>query len=60
LGLLIRPIGTILILMPPLSATVKELAQMVTILKLAISVVRATHESSSKSTLLSKPRQAKT
>jgi adenosylmethionine-8-amino-7-oxononanoate aminotransferase len=47
LGLLIRPIGTILILMPPLSATVKELAQMVTILKLAISVVRATHESSS-------------
>ncbi len=48
LGLLIRPIGTIMILMPPLSATMKELNQMVTILKLAISVVRASRESSSK------------
>jgi adenosylmethionine---8-amino-7-oxononanoate aminotransferase len=48
LGLLIRPIGTIMILMPPLSATVKELKQMVAILKLAISVVRASRESSSK------------
>ena len=41
LGLLVRPIGTVMILMPPLSATVKELDQMVAILKLAISVVRA-------------------
>jgi len=48
LGLLIRPIGTIMILMPPLSATMKELNQMVAILKLAISVVRASRESSSK------------
>ncbi|MDH4195096.1 MAG: aminotransferase class III-fold pyridoxal phosphate-dependent enzyme, partial [Nitrospirota bacterium] len=48
LGLLIRPIGTIMILMPPLSATMKELNQMVAILKLSISVVRASHESSSK------------
>ena len=48
LGLLIRPIGTILILMPPLSATMKELDQMVAILKLAISVVRASSQSSSK------------
>lgn len=43
LGLLIRPIGTIMILMPPLSASVKELHQMVSILKLAISVVRSSH-----------------
>jgi adenosylmethionine-8-amino-7-oxononanoate aminotransferase len=48
LGLLIRPIGTIMILMPPLSATVKELDQMVAILKLAISVVRASSKSFSK------------
>ena len=41
LGLLIRPIGNTMILMPPLSATTKELAQMVDILKIAISVVRA-------------------
>jgi adenosylmethionine---8-amino-7-oxononanoate aminotransferase len=47
LGLLIRPIGTIMILLPPLSATVKELRQMVAILKLAISVVRASKSSSS-------------
>ena len=44
LGLLIRPIGTIIILMPPLSATLKELEQMVSILKLAISVVRGSRE----------------
>jgi len=48
LGLLIRPIGTIMILMPPLSATVKELNQMVAILKLAIAAVRASHKSFSK------------
>lgn len=48
LGLLIRPIGTIMILMPPLSATIKELEQMVAILKLAISVTRASGESISK------------
>jgi adenosylmethionine-8-amino-7-oxononanoate aminotransferase len=48
LGLLIRPIGTIMILMPPLSATVKELEQMVAILKLAISVTRASGKSPSK------------
>jgi adenosylmethionine-8-amino-7-oxononanoate aminotransferase len=47
LGLLLRPIGSILILMPPLSATTKELAQMVAILKLAVSVVRASREQSS-------------
>ncbi len=41
LGLLIRPIGNIMILMPPLSATVQELKQMVDIIKVAISVVRA-------------------
>jgi adenosylmethionine-8-amino-7-oxononanoate aminotransferase len=41
LGLLIRPIGNTIILMPPLSATVKELKQMVDIIKVAISVVRA-------------------
>ena len=58
LGLLVRPIGTILILMPPLSATVKELEQMVSILKLAISVVRATHESSSTGPHHSNTRQS--
>jgi len=41
LGLLIRPIGNTMILMPPLSATVQELKQMVDIIKIAISVVRA-------------------
>ncbi|MGV7228305.1 MAG: adenosylmethionine--8-amino-7-oxononanoate transaminase [Nitrospirales bacterium] len=41
LGLLIRPIGNTMILMPPLSATVHELKQMVDIIKMAISVVRA-------------------
>ncbi len=40
LGLLIRPIGNTMILMPPLSATLQELQQMVDILKVAISVVR--------------------
>jgi adenosylmethionine-8-amino-7-oxononanoate aminotransferase len=47
LGMLIRPIGTIMILMPPLSASVKELEQMVSILKLAISVVRSSSPTSS-------------
>jgi adenosylmethionine-8-amino-7-oxononanoate aminotransferase len=41
LGLLIRPIGNTIILMPPLSATLQELKQMVDIIKVAISVVRA-------------------
>jgi adenosylmethionine-8-amino-7-oxononanoate aminotransferase len=41
LGLLIRPIGNTMILMPPLSATLQELQQMTDILKVAISVVRA-------------------
>ena len=41
LGLLIRPIGNTMILMPPLSSTVQELKQMVDIIKVAISVVRA-------------------
>ena len=41
LGLLIRPIGDTIILMPPLSATVQELKQMVDIITVAISVVRA-------------------
>jgi len=41
LGLLIRPIGNTMILMPPLSASLKELQQMVDILKVAISIVRA-------------------
>lgn len=40
LGLLIRPIGNIMILMPPLSATLQELKQMVDILTVAISIVR--------------------
>ena len=40
LGLLIRPIGDILILMPPLSASTKELQQMVNILTRAIALVR--------------------
>jgi adenosylmethionine-8-amino-7-oxononanoate aminotransferase len=57
LGLLVRPIGTIMILMPPLSATVKELDQIVAILKLAISVVRASRESSSKRPHRSSPHQ---
>lgn len=57
LGLLIRPIGTIMILMPPLSATMKELRQMVAILKLAISVVRASREASSKRPHRSNPHQ---
>jgi adenosylmethionine-8-amino-7-oxononanoate aminotransferase len=56
-GLLVRPIGTIMILMPPLSATVKELDQIVAILKLAISVVRASRESSSKRAHRSSPHQ---
>ena len=41
LGLLIRPIGNTMILMPPLSASLQELKQMVDILRIAISVVRA-------------------
>ena len=47
LGLLIRPIRDILILMPPLSATLQELQQMVDILTLAIALVRAKRTSSS-------------
>ena len=43
LGLLIRPIGDTIILMPPLSATVQELKQMVDIITVAISVVRASN-----------------
>ncbi|TFG61711.1 MAG: aminotransferase class III-fold pyridoxal phosphate-dependent enzyme, partial [Nitrospirales bacterium] len=45
LGLLIRPIGNTIILMPPLSATLQELKQMVDIIKVAISVVRASTSS---------------
>ena len=41
LGLLIRPIGNTMILMPPLSASLEELKQMVDILTVAISIVRA-------------------
>ena len=41
LGLLIRPIGNTMILMPPLSATLEELQQMVDILRVAISIVHA-------------------
>ena len=44
LGLLIRPIGNTMILMPPLSATLQELQQMVDILAVAISVVRASDQ----------------
>ncbi len=47
LGLLIRPIGNTMILMPPLSSTVKELQQMVDILTLAISIVRASNHKDS-------------
>jgi len=49
LGLLIRPIGNTMILMPPLSATLQELKQMVDILKVAISVVRASQSAGEKS-----------
>ncbi len=41
LGLLIRPIGDVLILVPPLSASRREIQQMLDILLLAIAVVRA-------------------
>ena len=54
LGLLIRPVGNTLILMPPLSATVKELKQMVDIVKIAISVVRES-SSSKNNTLTATP-----
>lgn len=40
LGLLIRPIGNTMILMPPLSATLQELKQMVDILKMSIAIIR--------------------
>ena len=49
LGLLIRPIGNTMILMPPLSATLSELKQMVDILKVALSVVRASKSAGGKS-----------
>ena len=49
LGLLIRPIGNIMILMPPLSATLQELKQMVDILSIAISVVRSSQNTKNKS-----------
>lgn len=45
LGLLVRPIGATMVLMPPLSATLKELKQMVDILSMAISIVRASKKS---------------
>ncbi len=45
LGLLIRPIGNTLILMPPLSTSLKELKQMIDIIKVAIPLVRASHNS---------------
>lgn len=54
LGLLIRPIGNTMILMPPLSSTVQELKQMVDIIKVAISVVRAS-KSTDENILNTKP-----
>ncbi|TLY39431.1 MAG: aminotransferase class III-fold pyridoxal phosphate-dependent enzyme, partial [Nitrospirae bacterium] len=39
LGLIIRPLGNVIVLMPPLSTTMKELRQMVDIIKNAIRVV---------------------
>jgi adenosylmethionine-8-amino-7-oxononanoate aminotransferase len=45
LGLLIRPINQTMVLMPPLSATIQELLQMVDILIIAISLVRASKKS---------------
>ena len=45
LGLLIRPIRDVLILMPPLSASLKEIQQMLDILGLAIKLVRAKQHS---------------
>src|SRR5437660_1296730 len=39
LGLIIRPLGNVIVLMPPLSTTIKELRQMVDIIKNAIRVV---------------------
>ncbi|MDH5457639.1 MAG: adenosylmethionine--8-amino-7-oxononanoate transaminase [Nitrospirota bacterium] len=50
LGLLIRPIGNTIILMPPLSSTLEELKQMVDIIKVAIGVVRASISSEHMST----------
>ena len=39
LGLLIRPLGNVIVLMPPLSTTLKELRQMVGIVATAIGLV---------------------
>ena len=39
LGMLIRPLGNVIVLMPPLSTSLKELRQMVEILKQAITTV---------------------
>lgn len=47
LGLLIRPIRDVLILMPPLSASLKELQQMLDILALAIALTRTSHATQS-------------
>ena len=49
LGLLIRPIGNTMILMPPLSATILELKQMVDILSVTLSIVRASKSGRDKS-----------
>ena len=40
-GLLIRPIGNVVVLMPPLSTSVKELRQMVTIISQSIKAMNA-------------------
>jgi adenosylmethionine---8-amino-7-oxononanoate aminotransferase len=39
LGLLIRPLGNVIVLMPPLSTTMKELRRMVGIVATAIGLV---------------------
>ena len=39
LGLIIRPLGNVIVLMPPLSTTMKELRQMVEIVTTAIGAV---------------------
>jgi adenosylmethionine-8-amino-7-oxononanoate aminotransferase len=43
LGLLIRPLGNVIVLMPPLSTTMKELRQMVKIVTQAIRTVTSTN-----------------
>jgi adenosylmethionine-8-amino-7-oxononanoate aminotransferase len=38
-GLIIRPLGNVIVLMPPLTVTLRELARMVTIIRESVRVV---------------------